>query len=249
MNRLSIALIAAAVLLGVAPEMANACYCGAARSAACCTAEPQKCCTVMKTVQKVVYEEKLYTCYQTRYQEIWEYKTISTVRNVPQTYYRDCIQVITRPVYKRVDREVPCTISKPVEETRTIKICSGHWETQSMDCCEPDPNNPNAPPVKKTQQCRVWKPEVTEKQVPTTRFVTETVMSKDTHWEQTIEYDRVVHRIPYTVIVQQDVQSTVPCVRYEARQVPFTFTRSVPHVVTEQVPVQVCCPTPACCGK
>jgi hypothetical protein len=249
MSRLSNALIAAVALLGGMVGTADAFYCGAARWAACRSPEPQQCCTIMKTCQQTVYEEKLYTCYRTCYQPIWEYKVVSGVRNVPQTHYRDCIQIITRPVYKEVVRQVPCLISRPVEETRTIKICTGHWETQNMVCCEPDPKDPSAKPVKKIQQCRVWKLEMVEKQVPYTRFVTETVMSKDTHWEQVIETDRVVHRIPYTVIVQQEFQSTVPCVRYEARQVPFTYTRMEPRVVTVQVPVQVCCPVPSCGGK
>jgi hypothetical protein len=46
----------------------------------------------------------------------------------------------------------------------------------------------------------------------------------------------------------EQYQTMVPCVRYVAKQVPYMVTRCEPHVVTVQVPVRVCCPTPSCSG-
>ena len=56
---------------------------GAARNACCrtcCAPVAQQCCTVMKTCQQVVYQQKQYTCYRTCYEPVWEQKTVTAVR-------------------------------------------------------------------------------------------------------------------------------------------------------------------------
>ena len=45
-------------------------------------------CTVMKTCQKVVYEEKECTFYKTVYEEVVEKKTVPTTKFVEGTAYR-----------------------------------------------------------------------------------------------------------------------------------------------------------------
>jgi hypothetical protein len=45
-----------------------------------------------------------------------------------------------------------------------------------------------------------------------------------------------------------DVQKPDVIKRVVARQVPYTVTICIPHVVCKQVPVQVCCPVPCCCS-
>jgi hypothetical protein len=253
MNRLFGALIVPVVLLGGMASTVEACYCGAARRAVCCqtccTPVTPQYCTVMKTCQQVVYQQKQYTCYRTCYEPVWEQKTVTGVRNVPETRYRECVQTVCRPVYETVEREVCCTVCKPVKEMRTVRVCCGHWEIQNVECCAPNPCDPCAPAVKTARQCRVWKPEIVEKQIECVRYVPETVTKKVPCMVCKMVTDQVVRRLPYTVCVPQPYQATVPCVRYVAKQVPYTVTRCEPQVVTVQVPVQVCCPAPSCCGK
>jgi hypothetical protein len=249
MNRLTIAtIVTVGVLAGLAGSV-EACYCGAARRAACCDCSaPQQTCTVMKTCQKVVYQQKQETCFRTEYKPVWDFKSVTGVCNVAETRYQENVRTFYRPVYEDTVREVPCIVMKPVKEMRTIKVCGGHWETKNVETCVPNPSDP-CTTVKATKQCRVWKPEIVDQQVECVRCVPETVMKKETYQVCKMVTDQTVDRIPYTVIVPKPYQTTVRCVRYVETQVPYTVTRCVPVTVTVQVPVQVCCPVPACCGK
>jgi hypothetical protein len=252
MNRLSGVLVLAVVLSGLMASSAQACYCGAARRAVCCY---YSCCpatcqtyTVMQTCQKVVYEQKLYTCYRTCCVPVYEQKTMPAVRYVAETHYRDCVEVVCRPVYETAYRDVCCTVCKPVKEVRTVRVCCGHWETQNVECCVPNPCDPCAPATKVMKQCRVWKPEIVEKQVECTRFVPETVVKKVPYAVCRMVTDQVVRRLPYTVCRAVEYQMPITCVSYVQKQVPCTVVRCEPKIVTVQVPVQVCCPVPSCCG-
>jgi hypothetical protein len=251
MNRLFFAVVAAVLVTGMVGS-AEACYCGAARRAMCCQTccrpAAQQCCTVMKTCQQVVLVPKPITCYRTEYRPFWEMKTVTGVRNVCQTRYRECTQTILRPVYETVEREESCSVTKPVSEMQTVKVCNGHWETKNVECCVPNPKDPCGPAVKTMKQCRVWKMELVDKQVECIRFVTEIVMKKMPCQVCKMVPEQIVHRIPYTIVVPQQYTATVPCVRYVPQEVPFTVTQCEPQTVTVEVPVQVCCPTP-CCGK
>ena len=208
---------------------------------------PQQTCTVMQTCQKVVYEPKQYTCYRTCYEPVWEQKTVTAIRYVPETRYRQCVETVCRPVYETAEREVCYTVCTPVKEMRTVKVCGGHWEMQNVESCMPNPCDPVRPAEKTVKQCRVWKPEIVEKQVECVRYVRETVTKKVPYTTCRMVTEQRVRQVPYTVCRPEQYQTTVPCVRYVAKQVPYTFTRCEPQVVTVQVPVQVCCPTP-CCG-
>ena len=149
MNKLFIALIAAVSLTAGMADSAQACYRGAARRAACCQTYccpvAQQCCTVMKTCQKVVYQQKQYTCYRTCYEPVWEQKTVTATRYVPETRYRQCVETVCRPVYETAEREVCYTVCKPVKEMRTVQVCSGHWEMQNVETCMPNACDPCAP--------------------------------------------------------------------------------------------------------
>jgi hypothetical protein len=244
--------VVAAVVLSGMVGTAEACYCGAARYAACsrtcCTPVTQECHTVMKTCQQVVYRQKQYTCYRTCYEAVCEQKTVTAVRYVPETQYRQCTQTVCKPVYETAEREVCYTVCKPVKYTQTVKMCGGHWENRQVETCVKNPCDPCAPAVKTTRQCRVWVPEVIEKQVECVKYVAETQSKKVPYTVCKMVAEQRVVQVPYTVCKAVSYQTTVPCVRYVAKQVPYTVTRCEPEVVTTQAPVQVCCPT-ACCGN
>jgi hypothetical protein len=172
---------------------------------------------------------------------------VECVRYVPETHYRQCVQTVCRPVYETAEREVCCTVCKPVKETRTVRVCCGHWETQNVECCVPNPCDPCAPAQKTVKQCRVWKPEIVERQVECVRYVSETVVKKAPYTVCRMVAEQRVCQVPYTVCKAVPYQTTVPCVRYVAKQVPYTVTRCEPQVVTVQVPVRTCCPAASSC--
>jgi hypothetical protein len=71
---------------------AEACYCGIARlrcHKVCCQPTCQmQYCTVMKTCEKVVYEDKECTFYKTVFEEVKEKKNVPTTKFVEGTAYR-----------------------------------------------------------------------------------------------------------------------------------------------------------------
>jgi hypothetical protein len=249
---LTISAAAAIVWLTGMTNPATACYCGVGRYArcvsVCCTPVAQQCYTVMKTCQEVVYQQKQYTCYRTCYEPVCEEKTVTAVRYVPETKYRECVETVCRPVYETAQRDVCCTVCKPVKTMQTVKVCSGHWETRQVATCCPNPCDPCAPGVKATKQCRVWVPEVVEKQVECVKYVTETQIKKVPYTVCKMVTDQRVRQVPYTVCKAVTYETKAPCVRYVAKQVPYTVTYCEPQMVTKQVPVQVCCPA-VCCGQ
>lgn len=203
---------------------------------ACCEPAAQ-CTTVMKTCQEVVYQQKKYTCYRTCYERVCEQKTLTAVRYVPETQYRECTQTVCRPVYETAEREVCYTVCKPVREIQTVKVCSGHWETRTIPAsssCDP------CAPAQAERKCRVWVPQIVEKQVECVKCVNETQTKRVPYTVCRMVAEQRTIKIPYTVCRAENYQTTVPVVRYVAKQVPYTVTRCEPVVVTRQVPVTVC---------
>lgn len=244
------AVLAIAGLLALT-DKANACYCGAGRYAVslrhCCAPVASQCCTVMKTCKQVVYQQKQHTCYRTCYEPVWEQKSVTATRYVAETQYRPCVQTVCKPVYETAEREVCYTVCKPIKQMQTIKVCSGRWETRTVEKCVVDPCNPCAPAVKVAQQCRVWVPAWVEKQVECVKYVAETVKKRIPYTVCKMVTEQRTVQVPYTVCKAVPYQTTVRCVRYVAKQVPYTVTRCEPVVVERQMPVQVCVPA-ACCG-
>jgi hypothetical protein len=244
--------VAAFLLLTDLAGTTMASYCGALRCGAarrvCCAPAAESCYTVMQTCQKVVYQQKQITCYRTCLEAVHEQKTITCTRMVPEVRYRDCVETVCRPVYETGEREVCYTVCKPVKTMQTVKVCAGHWETRSVECCQRNPCDPCAPAVKATKQCRVWVPEMVEKQVECVRYVAETQTKKVPYTVCKMVPEQRVRKVSYTVCKPETYQMTVPCVRYVSKQVPYTVTRCEPQIVTTQVPVQVCCPTVSCCN-
>ncbi len=236
----------AVVWLAAMASTATACYCGVGRYAvcchACCAPVAQQCYTVMKTCQQVIYEQKQYTCYRTCYEPVWEPKPVTAVRYESETKYRQCVETICKPVFETAEREVCYPVCKAVTYLRTVKVCGGHWETREVACCVPQPCDPCAPAVKSVQQCRVWVPEMIDKQVECVRYVTETRTRKVPYTVCRLVTEQRVHQVPYVVCKAVPYQTTVSCVRYVAKQVPYTVTRCEPRTISTQVPVQVCCP-------
>lgn len=252
MNKAFVLFALAAVLTVGFVGDAEACYCGGARRVACCWTTcctvPQQTCTVMRTCQKVVYDQKQVTCYRTCYEPVWEQKPVTCVRYIPETRYQQCVRTFYKPVYETVERIVCTSVCRPVKEMRTFRACSGHWEVQNVECCKPNPCDPCAPAQKTVTQCRVWKPEIIEKQVECVRWVPQFETHKVACTVCRMVAEQRTVQVPYTVCRAEQYQKMVPCCRYVAKQVPYTVTQCVPRVVTVQVPLQVCCPTPSCCN-
>ncbi len=252
MKKLSeMSIVAAVILLAGLSGTVEACYCGAALGLLPpgVLRPAQQCCTVMKACPQVVYQEKQYTCYRTCYEPVYEQKTVTAVRYEYETHYRECTETVCRPVYETAEREVCYTVCKPVREMQTVKVCSGHWETREVECCKPQTCcNPCGPAEKTTQQCRVWVPEMVDKQVECVRYVSETMTRKVPYQVCKLVPQEVKYQVPYCVCKPVSYQTTVSCVHYVAKQVPYTVTRCEPVVVNQQVPVQVCSPA-ACCGQ
>ena len=108
-----------------------------------------------------------------------------------------------------------------------------------------------APAVQK-KVCKVWVPEMQQRQVECVRYVAETKTKKVPYTVCKMVPEQIVRKVPYTVCRPEKYQTTVSCVRYVSKQVPYTVTRCEPKCVTVQVPVQVCSPAAcapvSCCG-
>jgi hypothetical protein len=98
-------LVVTLLLCGIS-NVADACYCGAARYCLCrrvrrpATAAPccaKQCHTVMKTCCEVVYEEVERTLYKPEYQEVVEKVPVDAVRYVEGTAYRCASRTVWQP--------------------------------------------------------------------------------------------------------------------------------------------------------
>lgn len=243
---LSVGAMAAAAVLLISAT-AEAYYCGAGCYSACrrtcCEPAAQQCYTAMRTCQQVVYQQKQYTCYRTCYEAVCEQKSVTCTRYVSETRYRDCVETFCRPVYETAERDVCYTVCKPVKYIKTVRVCGGHWETREVQSCVRNACDPCAPAACCPRQCRVWVPEMMEKQVECVRYVSETMTKKVPYTVCRMVTERRTRQVPYTVCKPVQYEKMVPCVRYVAKQVPYTVTRCEAQVVTRQVPVQVCCPS------
>jgi hypothetical protein len=100
--------MASLLLLALAASTADAAFCGAACYRRCapaccgCTCCEQQCHTVMKTCQKVVYEEHQVTLYKTVYVDVKEKKMVPGVKFVEETEFR------VVPVTTWQTKEVEC---------------------------------------------------------------------------------------------------------------------------------------------
>ena len=126
-----------AVLALVTANTADASYCGAARygrcSAVCCVEAccPQQTCTVMKTLPRDRLRAAADDLLQDGLRAGVRAKTVSCVKYVPETRYRECHYTVCKPVWETRTKEVCYTVCKPVQETRTCTytVCKPVWET------------------------------------------------------------------------------------------------------------------------
>jgi hypothetical protein len=146
---------------------------------------------------------------------------------------------VHKPTYETAEREECYTVCKPVTYKQKVQVCSGHWETREVpppsNACAPaacapaacGPAQPQAP-----AQCRVWVPEMQEKEVECTKYVSETATRK----------------VPYTVCKMVPEVQTRNCSyttcrlvqEQRTREVPVTTCRMVSEQRTYQVPYTVC---------
>jgi hypothetical protein len=163
-----------------------------------------------------------------------------------------------------------------VPETRTKTVCEdqGHWEERPCEsaCAPVKPCDPCA----KVKTCKVWVPNIVEKEVevtcmkptwveepceyqvtvckPETRTCTERVCEyKQEVRTREVRYcayvpKKIVKRCPVTTYRCEPIQKTI-C--YTA-MVPYEVEKTVPVTVCKMVPktikvaVPVCCPEPCC---
>ena len=70
--------------------------------------------------------------------------TYTVCKPVWETRDQEICYTVCKPVYETCEREVCYTVCKPVKYTKTVKVCSGHWETQCYEkpgpvvtkCCQ-----------------------------------------------------------------------------------------------------------------
>jgi len=158
----------------------------------------------------------------------------------------------------------------PVTETKTVTVCGGHWEEQMVEaacggsssgcgrkhcglfhkhrrhcggCCEPAADAcggcEEAPAT--TLVCKkVWVPTTEQKEVTSTRYVTEKVevpykvSVKKCNWVEEQKEVTVHECQPVTETVK------VKVCKHEVQEKTETYTVSVPHTVQKEVDVQVC---------
>jgi len=120
-----------------------------------------------------------------------------------------------------------------VKYTKTIKVCCGHWETREVAACAPaDACAPACAPA--TRCCRVWVPEIVEKEIECVRYERQTCVKK----------------VPYTVCRMVAEKQTKTCTYKVCRlveetctkEVPFKTCRMVAEQVVKRVPYTVCKP-------
>ncbi|KKL79749.1 hypothetical protein LCGC14_2011690 [marine sediment metagenome] len=154
------------------------------------------------------------------------------------------------------EREICYTVCKPVWETKT-KVCSGHWETREIAprACEPAACEPEACcPVR---QCRVWVPEIIEKQIECTKYVRETCVKKVPYTVCRMVRENRVKTCTYKVCKMVPEQRTRTCTYKVCRMVREnrvkTCTYKVCRIVTEcrtkEIPYKVCKMVPETCTK
>jgi len=110
-------LLIAATLFVATSANANASYCGAisylhtrfgceATDYAACRA---RCYTAIQTRQRVVFDQQQYTCHKTIYEQVYEPKTVTVLKYVPETRHRTSVYTVHRPVWESVTKQVPYT--------------------------------------------------------------------------------------------------------------------------------------------
>ena len=173
MRRLMVIGFLAFLLQVVGALTADACYCGAAQHRCRRAPSCNSCCTVMKTCQEVVYEDKECTFYKTVYEEVMDKVVVNAVKYVEDTEYRDSKCTIWQPKETGACEPVKscapaacapsavCTEMVPVECIR--KVPHTVFRCVSYEKVEERPRVV-AKQVPYTVTCRV--PKVVCKQVP-----------------------------------------------------------------------------------
>ncbi len=125
MKRVLGALLLVVGLVAGSAGSANAGYCGAGTYRAC---RPAACtfagsyCTVMKTCQKVVYEQQQMTCYKTVYDRVPVTRRVLCTKYVPEVRQKQVAYTVCRPVWETRQKVVNYTVRKPVYETRQKQV-------------------------------------------------------------------------------------------------------------------------------
>jgi len=261
----------------------------------------QRTVTVYRQVPRVVTRQVQYTvCDRVQRERTVPYVTCRPVyeeKQVPYTYcepvyeQRTATRTVHRPVYEDVQREYTVMVPhtewhtgvrkvcqmQEVTQTRTVCVDQGHWEEQ----CVSSPCGPACGPggdcchmACRPMTCRVWRPNLVEKQVPytvcrpvyvdqeyrycTTSYKPETRTCTQRvcrHVPEEVEYNYTVCRMVQrqaerTVRVCRYVQETHERVVHYTELVPRTETREEQYTVYDCVPEErtvdytVCVPVP-----
>ncbi len=217
---------------------------------------------------------------------------------VPETRTRTETCLVPRLVWKTATKEVTVMVARtkrvqgtrrvcklmPVQEMRTICVDQGHWEERTCEvacpvcCCRPCTCTPAkaCAPATVVQTCKVWVPNIVQKQVqvtclkpvwvdePCERLVTVCQPERRTCTVRLCQcmLEKRTRTVQYTVCVPKrqvrTEQVTVckcvaePQVRQCTVLVPHEVEKEVQVAVFRMVPktvkVPVClCPTTACC--
>lgn len=200
----------------------------------------------------VVYDLKQVTCYRTVFETAYREVRCKVNRVVYETATRECRDTVCRFVTDFVERQQCCTVMKPVFETvqqpRCRIVCEpvttyctvcqdqGHWEMRPAPSCGGCGNCQAC--------CRVWVPNIVQKQVPVTRYVPRTIrevvpVRLCRFVPETVQ--RTV-KVPIVRTVSQEVVRKVPYVTCRTvceevvRKIPYCTCRQVPYTVQVKVP-------------
>ena len=214
--------------------------------------------TVSKPVWETITKEIPYTVckpvYETREQ------TYTVCKPVQETRTREVPYTVCKQVWEMRERDVCRTICKPVHFTKTVKVCSGRWETECFEVpgpvitrCVREPGcwvwdecqckcvyHPGKV-TKVEEQCpsrtvtkKVWVPETIEKEIACVRYERETIVEKQCYKVCRMVSEQRVKTCTYTVcrmVPEQRVRTYQVC-----RMVPEQRVRTCNYQVCRMVP-------------
>ncbi len=74
-------------------------------------------------------------------------ETYTVCKPVKEVCSKEVPYTVCKPVWETRERDVCRTVCKPVHFTKTVKVCGGHWETETCEvpgpvitrcgCCDP----------------------------------------------------------------------------------------------------------------
>jgi hypothetical protein len=206
------------------------------------------CRTVMKTVERTVYEMVEETRTKTVYDIVWEAKVVDNVQRVPVTHHETQEYTYMLPVVQTLTREVPYVVNRPVMETLTRDVPYVTY-VPVQDTHTRVVSNTVYHPVRETHTRTVYR------SVPRKVTYTKTVPIHSGRWQTCVQEipaatcddskqkggggscqtQRVCKRVWVPHVEYREVTRCRTVYDQRAEEVPYTVTRYMPEVRTRNV--------------